>query len=92
MKKYLLLVTAALLTFSAALTAAETYAYVERDSTLYLDFYAPAAPANGYTVLHVFGGGFISGSRTNKWDTAYRLTPKGLDLFAQLTDDTNTHI
>ena len=45
MRKYLLLVTAALLTFSAALTAAETYAYVERDSTLYLDFYAPAAPA-----------------------------------------------
>lgn len=38
MKKYLLLVTAALLTFSAALTAAETYAYVEHDSTLYLDF------------------------------------------------------
>lgn len=71
MRKYFLLVTAALLTFSAALIAAETYAYVERDSTLYLDFYAPAAPANGYTVLHVFGGGFMSGSRSNKWDTAY---------------------
>ena len=43
-------------------------------------------------LLHVFGGGFISGSRTNKPEQAYRLTPKGLDLFAQLTDDTNTHI
>ena len=32
MKKYLLLVTATLLTFSAALTAAETYAYVELDA------------------------------------------------------------
>ena len=28
----------------------------------------------------------------NKPEQAYRLTPKGLDLFAQLTDDTNTHI
>lgn len=28
----------------------------------------------------------------NKPEQAYRLTPKGLDLFARLTDDTNTHI
>ena len=28
----------------------------------------------------------------NKPEQAYRLTPKGLVLFAQLTDDTNTHI
>ena len=28
----------------------------------------------------------------NKPEQAYRLTPKGLDIFAQLTDDTNTHI
>ena len=71
MRKYLLLITAFLLAFSAAAAAAETYAYVERDSTLYLDIYAPETPANGYTVLHVFGGGFMSGARTNKWDTAY---------------------
>ena len=47
MKKYLLLIAATLLAFSVTASAAETYAYVECDSTLYLDFYAPAAPANG---------------------------------------------
>lgn len=39
--------------------------------------------------------GFIEHAYPNtpsKPEQAYRLTPKGLDLFAQLTDDTNTHI
>ncbi|MBR1929706.1 MAG: alpha/beta hydrolase [Paludibacteraceae bacterium] len=71
MKKYHLFIAAVLLTLSAGLTAADTYAYVERDSTLYLDIYSPATQANGYTILHVFGGGFFEGARTNKWDTAY---------------------
>ena len=69
----------ALLTISLWATAAVTYPFVERDSALYLDFYAPAVPANGYTVVHIFGGGFFEGARNNPWDTAYchSLTERG---------------
>jgi dipeptidyl aminopeptidase/acylaminoacyl peptidase len=51
--------------------AVETYAFVERDTTLHLDLYAPEGPANGYTVVHVFGGGFVSGARNRQWDVDY---------------------
>lgn len=50
--------------------AQQTYAYAERDTTLHLDVYQPSS-ANGYTVVHIFGGGFISGARTTKWDADY---------------------
>lgn len=51
--------------------AQQTYAYVERDSTLYLDVYAPAGEPNGYTVLHIFGGGFAIGKRNSEWNAMY---------------------
>ncbi len=50
--------------------AQQTYVFVERDSTLHLDVYQPQA-ANGYTIVHVFGGGFIDGARNKKWDSDY---------------------
>ena len=60
-----------LIVCSTGLYAQQTYAFVERDSTLYLDVYKPTAEANGYTVIHIFGGGFVNGSRTTKWDADY---------------------
>lgn len=51
--------------------AQDTYAYVERDSTLYMDVYAPAGEPNGYTLLHMFGGGFVMGERNNEWNAKY---------------------
>lgn len=60
--------------------AIETFSYVERDSTtLLLDFYTPDTTANGYTIMHVFGGGFARGARNNTWDADYcrSLTKRG---------------
>lgn len=54
-----------------SLQAQDTYAFVERDSTLYLDVYAPAGEPNGYTVMHVFGGGYVMGARNSQWDAQY---------------------
>ena len=55
-----------LLACTAAVLSAcppQTYKYAERDTCdLYLDFYKPSQP-NGYSIIYVFGGGFISGSR-----------------------------
>ena len=52
--------------FSAVGQEVTTYSFVERDSTLCLDVYRPAAPrADRAAVVAVFGGGFISGSRDN---------------------------
>lgn len=51
--------------------ARESYAFVQRDTTLYLDVYQPAAPANGYTVVFIFGGGFLKGSRLGQWNVNY---------------------
>lgn len=46
----------------------ETYAFVERDSTLYLDVYRPAQPrADRACVIALFGGGFIAGERNNSY-------------------------
>ena len=61
---------AAFCTLSCHLSAQQTYAFVERDTTLHLDFY-PAQSPNGYTVIHIFGGGFIGGYRANKFDADY---------------------
>ena len=54
-----------------AAQAQSSYVFAQRDSALSLDVYPPTAAANGYTVVHVFGGGFIKGSRSNKWDADY---------------------
>ena len=77
MKKQILTLIAILC--SVVLSAKETYAFVERDSTLHLDLYEPESPANGYTVVHVFGGGFVNGARNRQWDADYcrLLTTRG---------------
>lgn len=70
MKQYffsLVLLTACVL----GLQAQETYPFVQRDTTLHLDIYRPTAEPNGYTVVHVFGGGFVFGARNSKWDREY---------------------
>lgn len=46
----------------------QTYPFVERDSTLYLDVHKPAiARADKAAVLSVFGGGFIVGARNDHY-------------------------
>lgn len=52
-------------------SAEATYTFVQRDSALCLDIYPPTAEPNGYTIVHIFGGGFVMGSRSNKWDENY---------------------
>ena len=48
----------------------ETYPFVERDSTLYLDVHRPAeARADKAAVISVFGGGFIVGRRDDNYQT-----------------------
>lgn len=43
-----------------------SFAFVERDSTLFLDVYRPATPrADKACVVALFGGGFFSGERNN---------------------------
>ena len=43
-----------------------TFAFVERDSTLFLDVYRPATPrADKACVVALFGGGFFGGERNN---------------------------
>ena len=81
MRKIVILILAAVC--ACRLSARQTYAFVERDSTLYLDVYTPAA-GNGYTVVHIFGGGFVNGSRQTKWDADYcrRLAEEGYTAIA----------
>ena len=64
-----------LLFASVQLSAVETYAYAQKDtSTLYLDIHRPSAGSettlNGVqkpTILYLFGGGFKSGSRNQPY-------------------------
>lgn len=61
----------------------ETYPFVERDSTLYLDVYRPAQPrADKACVMALFGGGFIAGERNNKYQqtVAQLLTERGFTV------------
>ena len=71
MKKLLLLTVFCL--FSAITSMAqskETYPFVERDSTLYLDVHRPAvARADKAAVISVFGGGFVVGKRDDSYQT-----------------------
>ena len=51
---------------SVAAQEVSTFAFVERDSTLFLDVYRPATPrADKACVVALFGGGFFSGERNN---------------------------
>ncbi len=70
MKKVLIILSILCCGSVFSLYAQRTYAFVERDSTLLLDVYQPTE-SNGYTVVHVFSGGFITGSRATQWDAAY---------------------
>ena len=84
MKKHLLLTAICLLSILFAnAQAKETYPFVERDSTLYLDVHKPAvARADKAAVVSVFGGGFVVGSRDDKLmrQTAELLTSRGFTV------------
>jgi len=61
----------------------ETFAFVERDSTLYLDVYKPeVCRPDKAAVVSLFGGGFISGTRHDKHqqDVAKVLTERGFTV------------
>lgn len=61
----------------------KTHAFVERDSTLYLDVYRPAQPrGDGAAVISLFGGGFIAGERDNghQRSVAKLLTDRGFTV------------
>ena len=63
----------------------DTYAYVERDSTLYLDVYRPETPrADKAAVISLFGGGFFAGARDNRQmkDVARVLTERGFTVIS----------
>lgn len=71
---------------SMAQVQPKTYQFAERDTCkLYLDIYKPdAAVKNGYSILFVFGGGFIMGERNSKSYIPYyqKLTEKGYSVVA----------
>ncbi|MBQ8703046.1 MAG: alpha/beta hydrolase [Bacteroidales bacterium] len=58
----------------------QTYAFVERDSTLWLDVWRPEVPRSDKAcVVALFGGGFVAGERDNEYQqlVAQRLTARG---------------
>lgn len=64
--KRIILIVALTLLMSLGIAQPLTRAYVQRDTCeLYLDVYKPSN-GNGYTVIFVFGGGFIMGARDAK--------------------------
>lgn len=71
MKPYRIIIALLLLSCLAATAQTkETYPFVERDSTLYLDVHRPAvARADKAAVLSVFGGGFVVGNRDDKYQS-----------------------
>ena len=76
-----------LLAVSCAVEAQEckTYAFVERDSTLYLDVYKPVNPREDKAaVMALFGGGFFSGARNNWYmkQTAQSLLERGFTVIS----------
>lgn len=72
MKRFFLLTTLCIIgVLCATAQTKTTYPFVERDSTLYLDVHQPAvARADKASVLSVFGGGFITGKRNDKYQSA----------------------
>ncbi|MBQ4009521.1 MAG: alpha/beta hydrolase fold domain-containing protein [Bacteroidales bacterium] len=73
MKKLALciLVTITAICAYAQITPTATYEYVKRDSSLYFDLYKAPNSADSYTVIFVFGGGFIGGSRNEPFYFPY---------------------
>ena len=82
MRKSLLVLLLSLGSVAFAQTK-ESYAFVERDSTLYLDFYRPDNPrADKACVVSLFGGGFFKGTRDGKLQQriASLLTERGFSV------------
>ena len=76
----LLAVAMLLLPMTAGAQVKKTYAYVERDSTLWLDVWSPEVPRSDKAcVVALFGGGFAAGERDNELQTtiAQLLTARG---------------
>lgn len=83
MKKLLLALLLALAVGPLAAQQVETHAFVQRDSTLYLDVHRPATPrADRACVVSLFGGGFVSGSRGDELqrEIAPLLTERGFTV------------
>ena len=80
---FALLCTTSNMSAQTADTIARSFKYVERDSALYLDVYNSSKP-NGYTVMHIYGGGFVNGSRLTPWDVTYcrNLVKQGFNVVA----------
>ena len=69
MKKIIVLM-ALIMPLLASAQRKETFAFVERDSTLYLDVCHPEHPrADSACVIALFGGGFAVGERDNEYQT-----------------------
>ena len=83
MKKNLLTGFFFTLLFLGSVSAQETYPFVQRDSTLYLDVYRPAQPRSDKAcVMAVFGGGFVTGARNDGYQRkiAQLLTERGFTV------------
>ena len=80
MRKIFVLLLLAAITLPASAQEKRTYAFVERDSTLWLDVWTPEVPRSDKAcVVALFGGGFVSGERDNSLQTtiAQQLTARG---------------
>ncbi len=83
MKKLVISILFLISTFTVFGQSMETYAFVERDSTLYLDVYKPEiSRPDKASVVSLFGGGFISGTRRDKHqkEVVKALTDKGFTV------------
>ncbi|MBP5527301.1 MAG: alpha/beta hydrolase [Bacteroidales bacterium] len=80
MKKTFLFLLLSVVALCAVAQQKQTYKYVERDSSLYLDVYRPDVQrADRACVIALFGGGFVVGERDNSLQTtiASQLTARG---------------
>lgn len=80
MRKIFVLLLLAAMTLPASAQEKRTYAFVERDSTLWLDVWTPEVPRSDKAcVVALFGGGFVTGARDNSLQTtiAQQLTARG---------------
>lgn len=84
MKKQWIIIAILILTWISALAQTkETFPFAQRDSTLYLDVYRPKVQRDDKAaVLAVFGGGFITGKRDDKYQVALAdsLTNRGFTV------------